>query len=97
MSAPLDRPSRWRRRDDPPEPSAERPSAESPSAFPAGMVCLATKRADLVEVSCAGIVLGYVEVVGGLFVVLAGSRLDTAVEVLQTPVFERALGALAVA
>lgn len=96
MSAPLDHPSRWRRRDESADPLAGPPAGRT-SPFPSGMVCLATKRADLVEVSCSGVVLGYVEVVGGLFVVLAGSRQDTAVEVLQTPVFERALGALAVA
>jgi hypothetical protein len=39
-------------------------------------------------------VLGYIEVVGAVFVVLAGTRHDRATEVAQTLVFDNALAAL---
>lgn len=41
-----------------------------------------------------GHVLGYIEVIGAVFVVLAGARYDRATEVAQTLVFDNALAAL---
>ena len=46
------------------------------------------------EISVEGTTVGYVEVVGAVFVVLAGCRLDRAVEVLQTLDFTTAVRAL---
>lgn len=39
--------------------------------------------------------LGFIDVVGAVFVVLLGARYDRAVEVMQTLVFDEALAALA--
>jgi hypothetical protein len=39
-------------------------------------------------------VLGYIEVIGAVFVVMAGSRYDRATEIAQTLVFDNALAAL---
>ncbi|GMA95581.1 hypothetical protein GCM10025881_24050 [Pseudolysinimonas kribbensis] len=55
---------------------------------------MTTLRPDLVEVSSAQRVLGFVEVVDHVFVSLAGSRYDIAVEVTQQIDFTRALTAL---
>lgn len=45
--------------------------------------------------TAAGRVLGYIEVAGDVFVALRGSRYDTAVEVGQTLLIERATRLLA--
>jgi hypothetical protein len=58
------------------------------------LLALSTKRPDLVEVSTAQRVVGYVEVIDHLFVALAGSRYDIAVEIIQAHDFTRALRAL---
>lgn len=50
--------------------------------------------ADRYVVRNGGHVLGYIEVIGAVFVVLAGSRYDRATEVAQTLVFDNALAAL---
>lgn len=50
--------------------------------------------ADRYVVRNGGRVLGYIEVIGAVFVVLAGSRYDRATEVAQTLVFDNALAAL---
>jgi hypothetical protein len=51
-------------------------------------------RPDLVEVSTAQRVVGYVEVVEHVFVALLGPRYDIAVEITQAHDFTRALRAL---
>lgn len=70
-----------------------RPAREARAAAPA-LLALVTKRPDLVEVSAAHRVLGYVEVVGHVFVTLSGPRYDVAVEIHQALDFGRALVAL---
>lgn len=52
---------------------------------------------DLYEIARDGVVEGYVEVVGHVFVVLVGDRYDRAVEVTQTLTFHDAVAALRVA
>jgi hypothetical protein len=74
------------------EPGA-RQARDARSTAPA-LLALATKRPDLVEVSTASRVLGYIEVVEHVFVVLAGTRYDIALELEQTLDFDRALTAL---
>lgn len=49
---------------------------------------------DRYEIRLDGTIIGYVEVVGAVYVVLEGHRYDRAVEILQTLVFDDALGAL---
>ncbi|MGP3534671.1 hypothetical protein ACTU3I_07740 [Microbacterium sp. RD1] len=49
---------------------------------------------DLYEIAWDGEVAGYVEVVGHVFVALAGTRYDRAVEVQQALTFPDAVGAL---
>lgn len=49
---------------------------------------------DLYKIAWEGAVTGYVEVVGAIFVALAGSRYDRAVEVAQTLHFADAVEAL---
>ncbi|WP_309103987.1 hypothetical protein [Microbacterium sp.] len=39
-------------------------------------------------------VLGYIDIVGAVFVVMAGARYDRATEVMQTLVFDNAIAAL---
>jgi hypothetical protein len=63
------------------------------TAAPA-LLSLATKRPDLVEVSTAHRVLGYIEVVDHVFVALSGTRYDIATEIHQALDFGRALTAL---
>jgi len=58
------------------------------------LLSLTTQRPDLVEVSTAQRVLGYIEVVDHVFVALAGPRYDIAVEVTQQLDFTSALTAL---
>lgn len=50
---------------------------------------------DRYEVRCGAKVIGFIDVVGAVFVVLAGKRYAKAVEVSQTLVFDEALAALA--
>jgi hypothetical protein len=76
----------------PVEPGA-RPARGARTAAPA-LLALATKRPDLVEVSTAQRVLGYIEVVDHVFVVLVGPRYDIALEFEQTLDFDHALHAL---
>lgn len=70
------------------------------AAHPAGrgrraaLLSLRTVRPDLVEVTLRGQCLGYVEIVGHVFVVLQGERYDLAVEILQTMSIEDATNAL---
>lgn len=59
----------------------------------------AAVRWDLVDldryaVTVDGQPVGFVDVIGAVFVVLAGGRYDRATEVTQTLVFERAIAAL---
>ncbi|MDQ1135998.1 hypothetical protein QE410_000797 [Microbacterium sp. SORGH_AS 1204] len=49
---------------------------------------------DLYEVSRGGYIVGYVEVVGAVFVALGGARYDRAVEVSQHLTFHAAVDAL---
>jgi len=49
---------------------------------------------DRYEVRCGARTLGFIDVVGAVFVVLAGDRYSRAVESTQTLVFEAALSAL---
>ena len=49
---------------------------------------------DLYEVARDGYVVGYVEVVGSVFVALGGSRYDRAVEVAQLLTFHAAVEAV---
>lgn len=72
---------------------AAHPARAAGAAAPA-LLALATRRPDLVEVSAGRRVLGYIEVVGEVFVVLSGSRYDLAVEIHQALDFGRALAAL---
>lgn len=71
------------------------------AAHPAGrgrrpaLLSLRTLRSDLVEVTLRGRRLGYIEIVGNVFVVLQGQRYDRAVEVLQTMSIEVATDTLA--
>jgi hypothetical protein len=53
-----------------------------------------TVRPDLVEVVMGGQVVGYLEMVGSLFVALRGTRYDLAVEVAQSMSIEAAHAAL---
>lgn len=46
---------------------------------------------DLYEVACDGLIVGYVEVVGAIFVALRGTRYDRAVEVTQHVTFHAAV------
>lgn len=46
---------------------------------------------DLYEVASEGCIVGYVEVVGSVFVALGGPRYDRAVEVAQHPTFHAAV------
>lgn len=46
---------------------------------------------DLYEVACDGHIVGYVEVVGAVFVALGGARYDRAVEVAQHLTFHAAV------
>ena len=70
-----------------------RPARAAREAAPT-LLALTTQRPDLVEVSTAARVLGYIEVVDHVFVTLAGPRYDVAVEVAQQLDFTRALTAL---
>jgi hypothetical protein len=49
---------------------------------------------DRYEVRVGDRTIGFIEVVGAVYVVLEGRRYDRAVEILQTLVFDDALGAL---
>ncbi|WP_426323732.1 hypothetical protein [Microbacterium sp. E-13] len=49
---------------------------------------------DRYEVRLRGMIVGYIDVVGAVFVALAGSRYDRAVEVLQTLDFATAVGSI---
>jgi hypothetical protein len=49
---------------------------------------------DLYEISRDGYIVGYVEVVGPVFVALGGPRYDRAVEVKQTVTFHTAVDAV---
>jgi hypothetical protein len=49
---------------------------------------------DRYEIRRGAHTLGFIDVVGAVFVVLAGERYSRAVEAVQTLVFEDALGAL---
>lgn len=49
---------------------------------------------DFYEVRCGAATIGFVDVVGAVFVAYAGARRDTAVEVAQTLVFETAIEVL---
>lgn len=49
---------------------------------------------DLYEVASEGCIVGYVEVVGSVFVALGGTRYDRAVEVSQNVTFHAAVDAL---
>ncbi len=49
---------------------------------------------DLYEVARDGYIVGYVEVVGSVFVALGGSRYDRAVEVAQLLTFHAAVDAV---
>jgi hypothetical protein len=53
-----------------------------------------TVRPDLVEVVVGGAVIGYIEMVGNVFVSLKGARYDLAVEVAQSMAIETAHNAL---
>ncbi|WP_019179987.1 hypothetical protein [Microbacterium yannicii] len=71
-------------------PMRRLPDAPAPSAH----LKWARVGFDRYEVRLDGGVIGYVEVVGAVYVVLEGHRYDRAVEILQTLVFDDALSAL---
>lgn len=58
------------------------------------LTSLKTVRPDLVEVTRNASTLGYIEMVGAIFVVLEGDRYDHAVEILQTMSIEVAIESL---
>jgi hypothetical protein len=68
-------------------------SAEAPPAR-RRLAAYRTVRPDLVEVVVGGSTIGYIEMVGSLFVSLKGSRYDLAVEVAQSMSIEVAHTAL---
>ena len=76
----------------PPEPGSRR--AEPPAP---GEITVRCHRIDVdrYEVIARGSTVGYIDVVGPLFVVLAGCRYDHAVEVLQTRDFAAAVDSIA--
>ncbi len=49
---------------------------------------------DRYEVRHRGVIVGFIDVVGAVYVVLAGPRYDRAVEVLQTLDFRAAVGSI---
>ncbi len=71
----------------PPRRPADPPTPASPLQWVA-------RAADQYEVTLCGETVGFIDVVGAVFVSLAGSRRDRAVEVAQSLVFENALDAL---
>jgi len=86
-------------------PSAVRESApvvSMPAAAPAPVIARPTVAEipwtridlDLYEVARDGYIVGYVEVVGAVFVALGGARYDRAVEVSQHLTFHAAVEAL---
>lgn len=53
-----------------------------------------TLRPELIEVTVGGVVIGYIERVGEVFVALRGERYDLAIEVAQSMLIEVVHGAL---
>ena len=68
------------------------PAAESPRRRQ--LAAYRTVRPDLVEVVVGGETVGFIEMVGQVFVALAGNRYDLAVEVAQSVTIEVAHQAL---
>lgn len=66
-------------------------------AAPSSRVQWSRRDLDQYEVTRSGRTLGYVDVVGAVYVALVGPRADRAVEVAQTLVFEDAIHALVAA
>jgi len=71
-------------------------TASAPIEVPAAVTEIPWTRIDLdlYEVSRDGYIVGYVEVVGAVFVSLGGARYDRAVEVSQHLTFHAAVDAL---
>lgn len=70
-------------------------AALSPAVTPAPTTIPWTRiDIDLYEVAHAGVTVGYVEVVGSVFVALRGARYDRAVEVAQHVTFHAAVDVL---
>lgn len=72
------------------------PATQAPTEPPAatGAVAWARMDVDRYEVTVDAATVGFVEVVGAVFVALSGPRYDRAVEVAQTLVFESAVAVL---
>lgn len=89
MEAPLSRPGSSK--------AAARAAAKAvPSSTPPALTEIPWTRVDLdlYEVAREGYVVGYVEVVGAVFVALGGPRYDRAVEISQHLTFHAAVDAL---
>jgi hypothetical protein len=67
---------------------------DTPSPARRRLAAYRTVRPDLVEVVIGGSVVGYIEMVGNVFVSLKGPRYDIAVEVAQSMAIESAHTAL---
>jgi hypothetical protein len=67
---------------------------DTPSPARRRLAAYRTVRPDLVEVVIGGSVVGYIEMVGSVFVSLKGPRYDIAVEVAQSMAIEAAHAAL---
>lgn len=89
MEAPLSRPGSSK--------AAARAAAKAvPSSTPPALTEIPWTRVDLdlYEVAREGYIVGYVEVVGAVFVALGGPRYDRAVEISQHLTFHAAVDAL---
>ncbi|MDZ5144724.1 hypothetical protein [Microbacterium testaceum] len=89
MEAPLSRPGSSK--------AAARAAAKAaPSSAPPALTEIPWTRVDLdlYEVARDGYIVGYVEVVGAVFVALGGARYDRAVEVSQHLTFHAAVDVL---
>lgn len=75
----------------PPKPAPPEPPPLAPPADDVRWHRVDLERYEVVVGEC---VIGYVDVVGTVFVALRGTRYDRAVEIEQTLVFERAIAVL---
>lgn len=80
----------------PPEPAPPEPAPPEPAPITPPADDVRWHRVDLerYEVVVGECVIGYVDVVGTVFVALRGTRYDRAVEIEQTLVFERTIAVL---
>lgn len=89
MEAPLSRPGSSKA-------TARAAANAAPSSTPPALTEIPWTRVDLdlYEVAREGYIVGYVEVVGAVFVALGGPRYDRAVEISQHLTFHAAVDAL---